>query len=67
MEKWEERLLQRTREIIEHGRGDLTVSVGRQKQEGRRLVIKAGESWLYIVGPDGKELDKPTGDVVEEK
>lgn len=67
MEKWEKKLLKRLREIIKYGRGEMDIKVGQQSEGVRRVVIIAGESQRYMVGPDGKELDISDGDVVKGK
>ena len=55
MEKWELKLLERAREIVKHGHGELNVTVAMHKQF-TKIAIKAGEAWLFIVDNGGKNL-----------
>lgn len=54
VENWEEKLLERAREIIKHGKGELTLYAEESKGK-TKVLIKAGESWKYIIE---KKLDK---------
>lgn len=55
MEAWEEKLLGRAREIVQHGSGRMEVLVAELKDK-TKIVIRAGQSWKYLV--DKKSLDK---------
>lgn len=48
MDEWEEKLLERARDIRKHGHGELNMIVSTHKQL-TKIMIKAGEAWLFFV------------------
>jgi len=47
-QKWEERLLERARKIVQHGHGEMTMTAVESKGK-TKIIIKAGEHWMYWV------------------
>lgn len=55
LQSWEEKLLERARQILDHGHGKMQFGVSTHKKESR-VSIEAGETYLYIIDREtGKE------------
>ena len=48
MEKWEDKLLERAREIRRHGHGKLEMAVSTHKKL-TKIKIEAGEAYLFLI------------------
>lgn len=51
-QKWEAKLLELTRGILQHGNGQLTFSSTEIKGGERKIIIEAGRRYVFFVQPD---------------